>query len=64
MAADQTLTKQRSNWVQECCFQTAVSTEGEMNFTRAEPLLLRHLAVDPTDRAWYFQELLAGVRKE
>jgi peptidoglycan/xylan/chitin deacetylase (PgdA/CDA1 family) len=50
--------------VKESGFHTAVTTERGMNFAGADPLLLRRLAVDPSDPPPYFQELLAGVRKE
>jgi peptidoglycan/xylan/chitin deacetylase (PgdA/CDA1 family) len=50
--------------VEECGFRLAVTTERGMNFAGADPFLLRRLGVEPTIPAQYFQELLAGVRKE
>jgi peptidoglycan/xylan/chitin deacetylase (PgdA/CDA1 family) len=50
--------------VKESGFETAVTTERGMNFGRPDPLLLRRLAVDPSDPLPYFHELLSGVRKD
>lgn len=50
--------------LKNCEFQTAVTTERGMNFGGVHPLLLRRLAVDASDPPRYFQELLAGVRRE
>jgi peptidoglycan/xylan/chitin deacetylase (PgdA/CDA1 family) len=50
--------------VEQCGFQSAVTTEPGMNYKAAEPFLLRRLGTGPTDPPEYFQELLAGVRKE
>jgi peptidoglycan/xylan/chitin deacetylase (PgdA/CDA1 family) len=44
-------------------FQTAVTTERGMNVPRkADPFLLRRLAVGPETTGYYFAELLAGFR--
>jgi peptidoglycan/xylan/chitin deacetylase (PgdA/CDA1 family) len=50
--------------VQDCGFRSAVTAERGMNAAQTNPFLLLRLGVEPTVPVRYFEELLAGVRKE
>lgn len=50
--------------VAESGFHSAVTTERGMNFAPVQPFLLRRIGVEPNIPDQYFNELLAGVRKE
>jgi peptidoglycan/xylan/chitin deacetylase (PgdA/CDA1 family) len=50
--------------IEDCGFQSGVTTERGMNSQGANRFLLRRLGVEPTIPVQYFQELLAGLRAE
>jgi peptidoglycan/xylan/chitin deacetylase (PgdA/CDA1 family) len=47
--------------VKQCGFRTAVTSERGLNFSGADPFLLRRIGVEPDGATHYFQELLAGI---
>jgi len=55
------LNKQIVDLVKQCGFRTAVTSERGLNFSDADPFLLRRIGVEPVGATYYFQELLAGI---
>lgn len=47
--------------VKQCGFRTAVTSERGLNFSDADPFLLRRIGVEPDGATHYFQELIAGI---